>query len=393
MKANGTGILALMAVIALFGCVVGAGRAQSSSGPSTSGTSTAAQADTHTPTPKKAEEQFKNIQVLKGIPAEEIFPTMQFITASLGVECEFCHVHNAFEKDDKKTKQTARKMMEMMFAINKENFEGHREVTCYSCHRGNASPEAIPAVLSEETKLIQPKESVGESVAAKEKAGQSGVQLLDKYVQAAGGAAAIDKVSSRIMKGTIDFGGKSLPIDIYSKDPEKRISFTHMPEGDSVTAFNGHEGWLGTPGRPLREMHGSDLDGASIDADLHLATHLKTMFTEVRVEGAEKVEDREAYVVVGQREGKPPIRLYFDEQSGLLVRLVRFGETALGWLPTQIDYADYRDLNGTKIPYRWTLARPSGRFTIQVTDVKQNVPIEDAKFAKPAADEEKGLAK
>src|ERR1700739_1487377 len=107
-----------------------------------------------TPTPKKAEEQFKNIQVLKGIPAEQIFPTMQFITASLGVECDFCHVHNAFEKDDKKPKQTARKMMEMMFAINKDNFEGHREVTCYSCHRGSQHPAAIPVVATEDTALI-----------------------------------------------------------------------------------------------------------------------------------------------------------------------------------------------------------------------------------------------
>src|SRR5690242_17142774 len=88
--------------------------------------------------PKKAEEQFKNIQVLKGIPADQVFPTMQFIAASLGVECEFCHVKNAFEKDDKKPKQTARKMMETMFAINKDNFSGNREVTCYSCHRGSA---------------------------------------------------------------------------------------------------------------------------------------------------------------------------------------------------------------------------------------------------------------
>ncbi|MGA8764338.1 MAG: photosynthetic reaction center cytochrome c subunit family protein, partial [Candidatus Sulfotelmatobacter sp.] len=68
--------------------------------------------------PKMAEEQFKNIQVLKGVPADQLIPAMQFITASLGVECDFCHVQGAFEKDDKKTKQTARKMMEMMFAIN-----------------------------------------------------------------------------------------------------------------------------------------------------------------------------------------------------------------------------------------------------------------------------------
>jgi photosynthetic reaction center cytochrome c subunit len=131
-------------------------------------------------------------------------------------------------------------------------------------------------------------------------------------------------------------------------------------------------------------MHGGDIDGASIDADLHLATHLKQMFTEMKLQGTEKIGDHEAYLVVGQRDGKPPIQLYFDEQTGLLVRMVRYGETALGRLPTQIDYSDYRDTDGVKIPYRWTLARPSGRFTIQVSEVKQNVPVDDAKFAKPA---------
>jgi len=339
---------------------------------------------------KKAEEQFKNIQVLKGTSADQIFPTMQFIAASLGVECDFCHVQNAFEKDDKKPKQTARKMMEMMFAINKDNFQGNRQVTCYSCHRGNAHPIAIPAVLSEDTKepmgathRADEEKKPGEG--SKEPATPSADQLLDKYVQALGGATAVDKVNSRIMKGTIDFGGKSLPIDIYAKDPEKRISFTHTPEGDSVTAFNGSEGWLGSPGRPVREMHGSDLDSAAIDADLHLATHLKGMFTDIKTLRSEKIGDRQTYVVVGRREGKTPIELYFDADSGLLVRLVRYGETALGWLPTQIDYANYRDANEVKTPFRWTLARPNGRFTIQIDEMEQNVPVDDSKFAKPQA--------
>jgi hypothetical protein len=345
-------------------------------------------------TPKKAEEQFKNIQTLKGIPADQVIPSMQFITASLGVECDFCHVQGAFDKDDKKPKQTARKMMEMMFAINKENFEGHREVTCYSCHRGNAKPVAIPVVMNEE-----PREAMGApkkaEVETKESSGPDGEALLDKYLQAVGGAAAVDKVSSRVMKGTIDVGGKAIPIDIYSKDSDKRISFTHMPEGDSVAAFDGHEGWMGSVGHPMREMHGGDVEGAAIDADLHLAAHLKSMFSELKVRGTEKVGDSEAFVLVGERDGKTPIQLYFDAQTGLLVRMVRFGETALGRMPVQIDYADYRTIGDVKIPYRWTLARPSGRFTIQASDVQQNVPVDDAKFAKPAAPPEpaKGSAK
>ena len=375
MSAKRTAVLGIAAILAVCSFLVSGVEA----GPR------GAQAAAGTTVPKKAEEQFKNIQTLKGIPAEQLIPTMQFITASLGVECEFCHVQGAFEKDDKKPKQTARKMMEMMFAINKENFEGNRQVTCYSCHRGNAHPVAIP---DRDGRGSPGRHGCSEENGrryAKESAGPTGEQLLDKYVQAAGGAAAIDKVTSRVMKGTIDVGGKAIPIDIYSKDPDRRISFTHMPEGDNITAFDGHDGWMGAPKRPVREMQGSEVDGASIDADLRLATHLKTMFSEVKVSGTEKVGDHDAYFVVGQRAGKTPIQLYFDTQTGLLVRMVRFGETALGRMPVQIDYADYRDANGVKIPYRWTLARPSGRFTIQVSEVQQNVPVDDAKFAKPAA--------
>ena len=344
----------------------------------------------HSSTPmaeKKAEEQFKNIQVLKGIPAEQLFPTMQFITASLGVECDFCHVQGAFEKDDKKPKQTARKMMEMMFAINKQNFESHRAVTCYSCHRGRTSPVAIPVVMGEGDTPPMGDHAMGDHgkpEPVKEASAPTADQVIDKYLQSVGGAA-IDKVNSRVMKGTIDFGGKSFPIEIYSKDPEKRISLTHMPDGDSVTAFNGQEGWLGMTGHPVREMHGSDLDGAAIDADLHFATHLRRIFSKLEVLGSEKIGEREAYKVIGEREGKPPVYLFFDQSSGYLLRLVRYGETALGRLPTQIDYADYRDLGGVKIPYRWTLARPSGRFTIQVSEAKNNEPVDDTRFLKPAA--------
>jgi len=378
MQRKRTSVVLLGMITLLVGVVAGAAEAQSNATPvSAAG-------------PKKAEEQFKNIQVLKGIPADQLIPAMQFITASLGVECEFCHVEGAREKDDKKTKQTARKMMAMMFAINKDDFEGRREVTCNSCHRGSSKPVGIPAVMGEEpmpamaeAKKVEEKKSEGAE--AKEASAPNGDQLIDKYLQAAGGAAAIGKTTSRVMKGTITFGDRNVAIDIYSKDPDKRISFTHTPDGDSVTAFDGHDGWLGNPGRPAREMHGSELDAAAMDADLHFAVHLKEMFSDAQMQGTERVDGRDAYLVIGQREGKPPLRLYFDEQSGLLVRLVRYGDTPLGLMPTQIDYADYRDAGGVKIPFRWTLARPSGRFTIQVSEVKENVPVDDAKFVKPPA--------
>jgi photosynthetic reaction center cytochrome c subunit len=280
----------------------------------------------------------------------------------------------------------------MMFTINQENFDGHREVTCYSCHRGNAKPVAMPPVMTAESKPATDEEVIHEGGDAKENGGPSADQLFEKYLKAVGGAAAVDKITSRVMKGTITFGDRNIPIEIFAKEPDKRVSFTHTPEGESITAFNGHEGWLGVPGHPVREMHGPDIDGAAMDADLHFPAHVTEMFDKVEVRRTEKVGDREAYLVVGERAGKTPLQLYFDKQSGLLVRLVRFGETPLGRLPTQIDYADYKEAGGVKIPLRWTLARPGGRFTIQVRDVKQNVPVDDAKFAKPPQ-EQKGSAK
>src|SRR4030081_1465281 len=87
-----------------------------------------AQPSTGAAAAKTTEQVYKNIQVLKGVPADQLIPSMQFITASLGAQCDFCHVGRAFEKDDKETKQTARKMMRMMFIVNKDNFDGHQEV-------------------------------------------------------------------------------------------------------------------------------------------------------------------------------------------------------------------------------------------------------------------------
>src|SRR5438128_654141 len=158
--------------------------------------------------PKMTDQVFKNIQVLKGIPADQLIPAMQFITSSLGVECDFCHVENAFDKDEKKPKQTARKMMEMMFATNKENFDGRREVTCYSCHRGSPHPVGIP-VISSEKRTEEPMEAY-EAVPANLPTAD---QLIDRYVQALGGTQKIQKITSRVERGTINFGGREFPVE------------------------------------------------------------------------------------------------------------------------------------------------------------------------------------
>ena len=328
---------------------------------------------------KTAEQAYKNIQVLKTIPADQLIPAMQFIAASLGVECGFCHVENHFDQDDKKPKQTARKMMQMMMAINQNNFDGHRAVTCNSCHRGSRNPVQIP-LISEASTPAQPASSEEQLPLNLPTADE----LIAKFVQAAGGDAALRKISSRYEKGTMSFFGREVAIEIFDKAPGKRFSVTHLPDGDSITDFDGETGWLAAPHRPTREMPGVDLAGARMDADLQLPLHLKELFGDLLPARPEKVGDRDTYQLVAENAGQPRGRLYFDQQSGLLVRLIRYSDSPLGLNPLRIDYADYRAVDGVQIPFRWTMARPAGRFTIQLTSVEQNIAIDDGKFAKPA---------
>lgn len=337
--------------------------------------------------PKTTDQAYKNIQVLEDLPADQLIPAMQFVASSLGVECEFCHVESAFDKDEKKPKQTARKMMRMMFAINKDNFDGHREVTCYSCHRGARKPVGIPIIGDEEPEIEVAMDLTSEetNAAIPDFARLPAVdQILAKHVQALGGEDAIRKVSSRIEKGTITaFGEHQFPVEVFTKAPDKRVFVMHLPNGDSITAFDGHVGWIGAPGRPVREMSGGELEGAKLDADFFFPLRLKEMFTKLESEQAVKIGDHEVNVVSGFADNQPVLRLYFDMQSGLLLRSVRYAESPLGRNPTRIDYADYRKEGGVKIPFRWTVARPSGRFTIQLTEVEQDIPIDDGRFSKP----------
>ncbi|HXJ93999.1 MAG TPA: c-type cytochrome [Terriglobia bacterium] len=344
-----------------------------------------AQSPAATGAPKTAAEAFKNIQILKDAPADQIFPAMQFITASLGVECEFCHVRNAFEKDDKEEKKTARKMMTMMFAINKDNFGGEREVTCYTCHAGAAHPTSIP-VISESLKPEPPRGMQGAGGAGAEvPAGPGADVILDKYVQAIGGEEALHKITTRVEKGSLlGMGPGTMPVEVFAKAPDARVTVVHTPRGENVTAFNGQTGWMSGFGPP-RPITGGELDNEKRNADFYFASDIKQSFKQISNARPDKVDDHDVYLLMARSPGRPPVRFYFDKESGLLLREVRYVETPLGRNPSQVDYADYRDVDGVKIPFKWTIARPGGRFTIQIDQVQQNVPIDESKFAQPAA--------
>jgi outer membrane lipoprotein-sorting protein len=334
------------------------------------------------PEVKTAEQVYKNIVEMKGTPADQLGPAMQFISASLGVNCEFCHVQGKFEADDKNAKKTAREMIAMQNMINKNSFRGRLQVTCNTCHRGSARPVAVPSVQESDAMPAAMSGTVGAPPAA----GAPQVtadQVIEKYVAALGGADAIRKITSREMKGEITAMGSKSQIDVLTKAPNKRVTISHSASGDSYTAFDGTAGWMGSTGRQARAMAASESAASAIDAEFYLALRLKEMFPQLRRGRPETINGVEYEVLTGTAPGMPQVRLYFAKNTGLLTRLVRLADTPLGRNPTQIDYADYKSLAGVMMPMRWTLSRPNGRFTIQVNDVKINADIPDAKFAKP----------
>ena len=334
-----------------------------------------------TAVPKTADQAYKNIQVLKDAPSDQLIPAMQFITVSLGVQCDFCHLENAFEKDDKETKQTARKMIRMMFAINNDFFDGQQKVSCFACHRGARKPAAIPMINEEEVPIgSKEKLSLGLNTAGLPSAGQ----IFQRYLQAIGGIDAAAKISTRVQKGALTVGGKHFPVEILAKAPAKRVTTVHFSGGDSITGINGEEGWLSTPGRGVHDMAPSELDGASVDAELFFPTTIRQLFKELHVQQQEQINGHVAYLVVGMRDNWPPVQLYFDQESGLLVRMLRYVQTPLGLNPIQTDYSEYREEAGVKTPYRWTVARPNTSFTIQIEQSQPSAPITDDKFSKPA---------
>lgn len=330
---------------------------------------------------KTAAEAYQNIQVLKEIPADQLVPAMQFITYSLGVECSYCHVEGALEKDDKKPKQTARKMMQMMAGINRDNFESKQMVTCNSCHRGSPRPISIPMIAD------APLRPVSESARGDEVVPNAppAEKIIEKYVEALGGAGALAKVSTRQVKGTINVSGRNLPIEILTKVGAKQLIVIHLPNGDSVTAYDGMSGWIAAPNRPVRDIPSVEVASAQPEVDLQLPLDMKQLFSEIKPLAPETIGNRETYVVAGMNSGELAAKFYFDKDSGFLLRILRYTKSPLGRNPTQIDYADYRPQDGLKVPFQQTIARPNSRLTIQIEEAKFNVTVDDTKFARPTA--------
>jgi hypothetical protein len=344
---------------------------------------------------KPAGEAFKNVttSTLKGLTVDDFLGAMGVMAAALGYDCADCHPGAGSDKVDwvidTPKKRTARKMVEMVATINKTNFAGAQAVTCFTCHHGRDQPSTTIAL---DTLYGPPNEEHNDIVTP-----GSGVptanQVLDKYIQALGGAQKLAGLTSYIANGTsVGYeglgGGGSFTI--LAKAPSQRaviIEFKEHPErGGSTRAYNGKVGYVRSPRGLLTDYDviGSELDGLKLDAQLAFPGQIKQVFTNLRVGNPDSINGKDVQVLQGTGSNGLLATMYFDTKTGLLTRLVRYSKSPIGRIPTQMDYADYRDVNGIKFPFQYTFAWLDGRDSFKLTDVKVNAPIDEAKFNRPA---------
>ena len=328
----------------------------------------------------RAEAAFKDIKQLQGTPADQLIPTMQFFEGSLGVGCNFCHLPD--RAADTPVKTTARQMIQMVKAINKDNFKGQRTVTCNTCHRGQAEPVANPALATEKFKPWDP-ESPNGAPDLPPVAGPPASQLIDNYLKTLGGDATLSKITSRIVKySATNSEGAVANMELVSKG-DSGLMITHQGNGDAIVGRGATNAWQRAANGDVRDARESESDDSKLQDPLYVARHLKDI-TQVETRRV-RLNDQEVYQLRGMAFGRVPVRLFFNPKTGNLLRLVYLGQNPIGQNVVRIDYSDYRNVpGGTRFPYEWIIARPLGYQTVKVEQVQQNVAVEDDRFAKPA---------
>jgi photosynthetic reaction center cytochrome c subunit len=344
-----------------------------------------------------SEQAFKNVTVLKGIPVDEFMETMGFIAASTNYNCIDCHVEPKEEGDwsvyaqETPRKAIARRMILMVQAINRTDFGGARVVTCYTCHRNlQGAPKITPSLREQYGAPPDPDPNEVE-ITRQAPGAPPADQIFDKYLQAVGGAQKAAAITSIVFKGTYQgYAEVKAPVDIYVKAPNQRTMIVHTDGGDRTTTCDGSNGWMAAPATdkpfPVISYTDGDMDAIRLDAMLSFPVGIKQAITKPLV-GSTSIDDKDVVVVQGTANGgRSSVKLYFDKQSGLLVRQVRYADTIIGRVPMQVDYSDYRDVApvGVKLPFHVITTWTDGRSDVLLTSAETNVAIDAAKFNQPS---------
>lgn len=326
-----------------------------------------------------AGQKFKSIKVLNDMPAEQMGKVMNMMSASLGVNCKFCHASNDgdYEKEGFEHKDIARKMLKMTFDLNKNYFDGRTEINCNSCHQGKSHPQAsiplIPVEREERPKQPEKKPSVEE--------------ILAKYETALGGKANLAKITSREIKARrIEPDGKTFEEEEVLQKGAKMSVKTIYPSkqyGDYTVEeiYDGKRAFkLGNGSRI--ELKADEMEQIKREAQIFANPNLRAIYPTMDFRFVDKIEGRESFVISATTADNNRERLYFDSQTGLLIRRIASTPTVLGAFEFQVDYLDYKDFSGVKLPTVIKFAVPNIRWTRKILEVKNNAAIDDKKFVK-----------
>jgi hypothetical protein len=330
---------------------------------------------TQTPKVETAGQKFKNIKVLTDMPADQLGQVMNIVSASLGVKCSYCHVGEDYDKDDKRNKQTARKMMAMTLDINKNSFNNRPQVSCNTCHNGHEQPQGVPNLnpLPEPERPAQPTEKPTVD------------QIIDRYLNALGGTAKLATVKTRMIKASrVEPGGEvSEPETIWFNENKYTLS-TEYDKTTVSEGFDGSNAWkiTNTGAIPLKP---DESDQIRREAELFMPQNIKTIYPKMEFRIVDLVNGHPANLVLATTAGGARERLYFDVQSGLLVRRAASTPTLLGNFVYQVDYSDYKLFGAVKIPTTIDYAMPNIRWTRKLIQVKNNAPVDAVKFNGPIA--------
>jgi photosynthetic reaction center cytochrome c subunit len=338
--------------------------------------------------PTLTDEAFKSVVMLKGIPVDTFFEAMGMFASAMGTDCTFCHVSNAyFDKTAFATPtpriQRARGMIAMMNAINKQYFAGQPRVTCYTCHAGSQAPRSEPDLAQQYGAPEEDPNARAFPVDTRVTADQ----VFDKYLKAIGGPERLAKFTSFTAKGTyegFDTAFDKVPVELYGRAPSQQSMVVHMFNGASTRTSNGTSAWMAGPDTPvpLLTLTGGNLEGAKLDAALWFPASIRKAFPNWRV-GRTAIADKEVTVVQGLEGTQPRANFYFDE-NGILIRMVRWTQTPVGFVPTQIDFSDYRDVAGVKMPFHRTVSQTYMQMTVQLSDIQAGAQVDAARFNRPA---------
>ena len=319
-------------------------------------------AQTQSTADKPVEQVRKNIQVLKGLPDSQLFLLMNFVSDSLGVNCDHCHVKGEknpqtgednwlWERDDKKEKSVGRDMMRMVLELNRTRFNRDAVVTCYTCHRGSTRPERMAP--------LPPRDYFGEALKPQppKRVLPTAQEVIAKYLSAVG-ANRQDVLSQAIvMRGTVERVERakaSGPTEIVFKQPNKALIKETLTSGAVTRGWNGTTAWVQSS-RGINQATGENLKALKATPTTTIASD--GLFSPIKIPdsasrgtliGVARIDDRESYQIVVEDSSH---QLFFDVESGLLLRRVNVTNTMLGPLNVQWDFSDYRDVSGLKLPF------------------------------------------